>query len=200
MSAPDFSQPMRALQDRFETRRLADKVAQHVFHDRFSDKDRKFIANTMFFFMATTDASGQPQCSYKGGPKGFVKVTGPSELVFPLYEGNGLYLSAGNIAETSKIGLLFIDFEAQNRMRVNGLAEIVEDHPALDGTVAAQLGVRVRVSDIHPNCLRNVHRMQIVETSTYTPKTAAEDVRKAPWGNDFEDVLPDHMKPDHMKQ
>lgn len=200
MSAPDFSLPMRALQDRFETRRLADKVAEHVFHGRFSDDDRELVTNAMFFFMATTDALGQPQCSYKGGPKGFVKVTGPSELVFPLYEGNGLYLSAGNIAETSKIGLLFIDFEKQKRMRVNGSAEIVEDHQALDGTAAAQLEVRVQVSDIHPNCLRNVHRMQMVETSTYTPKAPEDDVRKAPWGDDFEDVLPDHMKPSHMKQ
>ena len=199
MMKPKFSESMRALQDQFETRRLADKVSEHVFHNEFSDTDRELINDAMFFFMATSDADGQPQCSYKGGPKGFVKITGSSELVFPLYEGNGLYLSAGNIVETSKIGLLFIDFEQQKRMRVNGTAHIVDGHKALEGTVAAQQVVRVKVTDIHPNCLRNVHKMQLVETSDFTPTSADRDVKKAPWGDGFKDVLPDHMKPEHMK-
>jgi len=199
MTKPKFSQPMRNLQDQFDTRRLADKVAEHVFHEEFSEADRTLVTEAMFFFMATSDADGQPQCSYKGGPKGFVKITGPSELVFPFYEGNGLYLSAGNIVETSKVGLLFIDFENQKRMRVNGTAEIVEGHQALEGTVAAQQVVRVNVTDIHPNCLRNVHKMQLVETSDFTPTSADRGVKKAPWGDGFKDVLPDHMKPDHMK-
>lgn len=199
MSKPAFSQEMRDLQDRFETRNLADKIAERVFHGEFSDTDRAFVENAMFFFLATTDADGQPQCSYKGGPKGFVKVSGPAELTFPLYEGNGLYISAGNTAQASKVGLLFIDFENQKRMRVNGVAEIVSSHPSMDDVAAAQLVVRVRVTDIHPNCPRNVHKMQLVETSSYTPKSASEDVGKAPWGETFKDVLPDHMKPEHLK-
>jgi len=200
MAQPEFSPEMRALQEQFETRRLADKVAEHVFYEQFTDADREFVEQSMFMFIATTDGSGQPQCSYKGGPRGFVKVTGPSELVFPFYEGNGLFLSAGNIAEMSKIGLLFIDFENQKRMRVNGVAEILDDHPALEGAVAAQLAVRVAVTDIHPNCLRNVHKMQFVESSSFTPKSADEDVKKAPWSETFRDVLPEQMKPDGMKE
>ena len=199
MTIPTFSGPMRALQDQFDTRRLADKVSEHIFHTEFTDADRMLINDAMFFFLATCDADGQPQCSYKGGPKGFVKITGPSELIFPLYEGNGFYMSAGNIVETSKIGLLFIDFEYQKRMRVNGTASIIEGHKALDGTVAAQQVVRVNVTDIHPNCMRHVHKMQLVEQSDFTPVSDDKDVKKAPWGDGFMDVLPDHMKPDHLK-
>ncbi|PWJ10510.1 pyridoxamine 5'-phosphate oxidase family protein [Jannaschia seohaensis] len=199
MSAPDYTPPMRALQDRFETRRLADKIAEHVFHEELKEDEADLITNAMFFFMATTDAYGRPQCSYKGGPRGFVKVIGPAELVFPLYEGNGLYLSAGNIADKSRVGLLFIDFEAQKRTRVNGVADLIDDHPALVDTAAAQLGVRVRITDIHPNCLRNVHKMQFVETSSYTPKSDDQDVEKAPWGESFRDVLPAHMRPAHLR-
>src|SRR3954453_11984237 len=110
---------MRALQDRFETRRLADRVVERAFRTKFTDADRAFIDNSVFFFMATVDADGRPQCSYKGGPHGFVKATGESEITFPIFEGNGLYLSAGNIAETGKMDLLFIDFERQARLRVN---------------------------------------------------------------------------------
>ena len=199
MPIPKYTPPMRTLQDRFETRRLADKIAEHVFHDQLKEDEVDIIENAMFFFVATTDSEGKPQCSYKGGPKGFVKVISSSELVFPLYEGNGLYLSAGNIKETSNVGLLFIDFEKQKRTRVNGVAELVDNHPALAGTVAAQLGVRVCITDIHPNCLRNVHKMQFVETSSYTPTSDDRDVQKAPWGDSFRDVLPDHMRPAHLK-
>ena len=193
------SDERRALQDRFDTRRLADRLAEKVFHQQFTEGDRFFVHNAMFFFLATTDAHGQPQCSYKGGPRGFVHVTGPSEFVFPFYEGNGLYMSAGNVAETAKVGMLFIDFEKQTRMRVNGVATLIDDHPVMRDTVAAQLIVRVQVSDIHPNCPRNVHKMALVEPSGYTPKSASDDVGKAPWTKRFSDVLPEAMKPDHLK-
>lgn len=136
---------------------------------------------------------GRPQCFYKGGPQGFIKVTGPSELVFPLYDGNGLYLSAGNMSATGEVGLLFVDFETQRRKRVNGTAELVEAHPALDGVAAAQLAVRVSVTDIHPNCPRNVHKLQFVELSQFTPATPDAEVGYPPWADKFPDDLPDHL-------
>jgi len=199
MPKPKYSPTMRQFQKQFDTLQLADRVSEMVFHEEFSDKDREFIENAMFFLLATVDASGQPQCSYKGGPRGFVKITSPSEIVFPLYEGNGLFISAGNIAETSNVGLLFIDFENQRRMRVNGIAQMVSGHDIMNNVAAAQQVVQVSVTDIHPNCPRNVHKMQFVETSKYTPKRGNEDVGKAPWGESFKDVLPDNMKPESMK-
>ena len=189
-----FSKKTKDIQDRFGCGKLAEKMVQHVFRSEFNDKDRAFISNAMFFFLATVDANGQPQSSYKGGGKGFVKITGPSELVFPFYEGNGMYLSAGNIAAMGKVGLLFVDFETQTRIRVNGVATIDDNHAMNSEVTAAQLVVRVAVSDIHPNCSRNVHKMEMVETSSYTPKSDAENVVAAPWGETFMDVLPDFMK------
>lgn len=199
MGDVELTPQMRAFQKKFETERLADRVLQVAFHDALTENDRRMIENAMFFFLATVDGEGQPQCSYKGGPRGFVHVEDDTTLAFPIYEGNGLYISAGNVAQVGKVGLLFIDFEAQKRMRINGSAEILDDHPAFRGVRAAQLAVRVRITDIHPNCPRNVHKMSLVEQSSYTPKCEADDVGKAPWGDSFADVLPENMKPDHMK-
>jgi hypothetical protein len=199
MTKPIFSDAARTIQERFETRALADRMADLIFHEALSDEDKAFVENAMFFFLASVDANGQPQCSYKGGPRGFIRVTGPSELSFPLYEGNGLYASAGNMAETGKIGMLFIDFENQTRMRVNGVAQIDDAHPMLGEVAAAQMIVRVKITDIHPNCPRNVHKMTLDEASEYSPKSEGEDVGKAPWGEYFDDVLPEYMKPDDLK-
>lgn len=189
-----FSDEARDIQARFGCNKLADRMAKTVFRKEFTDKDRTFISNAMFFFLATVDANGQPQCSYKGGGKGFVRVTGVSELVFPFYEGNGMYMTAGNITAMGKVGLLFVDFEGQTRLRVNGVATIDDAHPMNAEVEAAQLVVRLAVSDIHPNCSRNVHKMEMVETSSYTPKSDAENVVVAPWGDAFDDVLPKFMK------
>jgi predicted pyridoxine 5'-phosphate oxidase superfamily flavin-nucleotide-binding protein len=199
MAGTNLTPEMRLLQDRFDTRRLADRVHDLAFHETLTEKDHDFIRNAMFFFLATVDSSGQPQCSYKGGAKGFVTAEDDRTLVYPEFEGNGLYLSAGNVAEMGKVGLLFIDFEQQKRMRVNGVAELVDDHPAHRGMKSAQLTVRVRIDDIHPNCLRNVHKMKLIEASKFTPQSKSEDVGKAPWPDSFEDVLPEAMKPSHMK-
>lgn len=200
MAGTELTPQMRSLQNKFETRRLADRVLQVAFHEKLTETDRAMIENAMFFFLATVDGDGQPQCSYKGGPRGFVTVEDDGTLVFPVYEGNGLYISAGNVAEVGKVGLLFIDFEAQKRMRINGVAENIEDHPAYVSVRAAQLAIRVRITDIHPNCPRNVHKMTLVEQSRYTPKCEADDVGKAPWGESFADVLPENMKPEHFRK
>src|SRR3954470_25024931 len=110
----------RALQDRFDTRRLADRLEEVKVHDRFTDDDRAFIERLDMFFLATADAEGQPTCSYKGGDPGVVRVVDDRTLAFPCYDGNGMFLSMGNVAAHSAVGLLFIDFARQRRMRVDG--------------------------------------------------------------------------------
>src|SRR5512136_2821464 len=121
----------RRLQDRFETRRLADRLEEVIAHDVFTDADRAFIESRSMFFLATADAEGRPDCSYKGGEPGFVRVTGAGELAFPSYDGNGMFRSLGNVLANPAVALLFIDFERPNRLRVNGRATIAESDPLL---------------------------------------------------------------------
>jgi predicted pyridoxine 5'-phosphate oxidase superfamily flavin-nucleotide-binding protein len=115
-----YSPSARELQDQFDTRRLADRLADVTVHDRFTPDDRRFLERLDMFFLASVDAGGQPTCSYKGGDPGFVTVVDERTLAFPNYDGNGMYLSMGNVAATHRVGLLFIDFEHQRRMRVDG--------------------------------------------------------------------------------
>jgi predicted pyridoxine 5'-phosphate oxidase superfamily flavin-nucleotide-binding protein len=124
-----YSSASRTLQDVFDTRRLADRLAEVKVHDRFTPDDRQFIEGLDMFFLATVDAAGQPTCSYKGGDPGFVTLINDKMLAFPNYDGNGMYLSMGNLAETHAVGLLFIDFELQRRMRVDGTASFSMDDP-----------------------------------------------------------------------
>lgn len=186
-----YSQASRDLQDQFDTRRLADRLADVKVHDRFTDDDRRFIERLDMFFLATVDASGQPTCSYKGGDPGFVTVVDETTLVFPNYDGNGMYLSMGNLAETHAVGLLFIDFEAQRRMRVDGTAAISMNDPLIVRYPEAQFIVRVAAKHIYPNCPRYIHRYALVERSTFVPRsgvqTAVPAWKRATWAAD---VLP----------
>ena len=159
----------RRLQDRFDTRRLADRLEQVIAHAVFTDGDRAFIESRSMFFLATADTEGRPDCSYKGGRPGFVKVVGPGTLAFPSYDGNGMFKSLGNLLVNPSVGLLFIDFESPKRLRVNGRASIDERDPLLADFVGAQLLVRVEAAAIFPNCPRYIHKMQPVETSPYAP-------------------------------
>src|SRR5713226_5344256 len=113
-----YSAASRKLQDRFDTRRLADRIEERIVHDRIDDGDRAFIEARDMFFIATTDEDGQPQCSYKGGEPGFVRVLDDTTIAFPIYDGNGMYLFVNDTAATEKVGLLFIDFEGRKRMRL----------------------------------------------------------------------------------
>jgi predicted pyridoxine 5'-phosphate oxidase superfamily flavin-nucleotide-binding protein len=169
-SSPAYHAGMRQLQDRFDSRRLADRLDQKLSRSVFSAQDREFIESRTLFFLATADADGQPDCSYKGGAPGFVRVTGDGELAFPHYDGNGMFRSLGNVLVNPAVALLFIDFERPNRMRVNGRASIAAADPLRASFVGAQLVVRVRATRIFPNCPRYIHRMSITEPSSYVPR------------------------------
>lgn len=159
----------RQLQDRFETRQLADRLVEVIAHTTFTAADRAFIESRLMFFLATADNEGRPDCSYKGGRPGFVRVVEPGTLAFPSYDGNGMFKSLGNILVNPYVGMLFIDFESPKRLRVNGRASVHEDDPLLAEFVGAQVIVRVGAEAIFPNCPRYVHKMQVVEESPYAP-------------------------------
>lgn len=165
-----FHAGMRTLQDRFDTRRLAHRLDERLGRSAFSEEDREFIESRPLMFLATSDAEGHPDCSYKGGDPGFVRVSGAAELVFPSYDGNGMFRSLGNIAVNPGVGLLFIDFQSPRRLRVNGVA-FVEDAPELLAQfIGAQLVVRVRAERIFPNCPRYIHVAGSAEPSVYVPR------------------------------
>jgi predicted pyridoxine 5'-phosphate oxidase superfamily flavin-nucleotide-binding protein len=182
---------MRQLQDRFDTRRLADRLDEKLGRTAFTVEDRQFIESRTLFFLATADAEGRPDCSYKGGEPGFVRVTGDDELAFPSYDGNGMFRSLGNVLVNPAVALLFVDFERPNRLRVNGRAFIADADPLLGSFAGAQLVVRVRAGRIFPNCPRYIHRMSIAEPSPYVPRAGyTPPVPKWKRFDAFRDVLP----------
>jgi predicted pyridoxine 5'-phosphate oxidase superfamily flavin-nucleotide-binding protein len=191
----------RALQDEFDTRRLADRLEETRAHERFSDADRAFIEGARMFFLATSDAAGHPECSYKGGDPGFVKVVGPRELAFPSYDGNGMYLSLGNIAVNPHVAMLFIDFDRPGRIRVNGDARLSREDPLLAEYPEAQLVVRVEAHRIFPNCPRYIHRMELVEPSAYVPRPGQRPPRPK-WKDleDLRDYLPERDRRDRDEE
>jgi predicted pyridoxine 5'-phosphate oxidase superfamily flavin-nucleotide-binding protein len=167
-----FGESQRRLQRAFDTERLADRIEERLCRDHFTTEDRAFIERADMFFLATADSAGRPNCSYKGGDPGFVRVLDEHTLVFPNYDGNGMYISMGNAAENPHVGLLFIDFEKQKRLRVNGEATL-EAAASLDPAYPeAQFVVKVAVRQVFPNCPRYIHRMQLAERSTYVPRAA----------------------------
>jgi predicted pyridoxine 5'-phosphate oxidase superfamily flavin-nucleotide-binding protein len=190
-TSPAYHAGMRELQDRFDTRRLADRLDEKLGRQAFSDEDRAFIESRPMFFLATADGEGRPDCSFKGGAPGFVRVTGNAEFAFPSYDGNGMFRSLGNLLVNPAVALLFIDFERPNRLRVNGSASAAGDDPLLASFAGAQLIVRVRAERIFPNCPRYIPRMTSGEPSPYVPREGyTPPVPKWKRFDEFADVLP----------
>ena len=169
-----YREASRRLQDRFDTRRLADRIEDRIVREVIDADDRAFIEARDMFFIATTDEDGKPQCSYKGGEPGFVRVLDEHTLAFPVYDGNGMFLTAGNLVATGNVGLLFIDFEGRKRLRLNGVASVDDDDPLLAEYPETQLVVRVRATEVFPNCPRYIHEYQLVKRSRFVPKTDCE--------------------------
>lgn len=188
-----YNEASRKLQDRFDTRRLADRIEERIVRDEIDADDRAFIEARDMFFIATTDEDGKPQCSYKGGDPGFVRVLDEHTIAFPAYDGNGMYLTTGNLLATGNVGLLFIDFEGRKRLRLNGVASVDDADPLLREYPEAQLMVRVRATEVFPNCPRYIHEYKLVKRSRFVPKTDCDTPvpkwKQSDWAHD---VLPDN--------
>lgn len=179
----------RELQDRFDTRRLADRLAG-VAGDTFGEQYTRFIESRDMFFIASTDATGAPDCSYKGGDPGFVRVLDEHTLAFPSYDGNGMYRTLGNITVNPAVGLLFLDLGNGTRLRVNGEATLELEGPLVASYPGAQCAVRVRARSIFPNCARYVHAYEKTAPSPFVPHAGTDapvpDWKRDPW---FEGTL-----------
>jgi len=178
MKVHDYHQGNRDLQDKFGTRRLADRMAERAA-ETLGEGERWFIEEANMFFLATCDKRGMPTCSYKGGDVGFVRVVDEQMLAFPNYDGNGKYQSMGNLLENPNVGMLFIDFAGQQRLRIQGVATIDENDPLMAEYHEAQFIVRVRITESYPNCPRYIHKQTLVEKSEYLPEIGRETPQPA---------------------
>jgi len=180
----------RQLQDRFDTRRMADRINEVLVTNRLTDY-KDLIESRDMFFLATADEKGQPNCSYKGGNPGFVRVVDEHTLAFPNYDGNGMYLSMGNVLKNPQVGILFIDLEDGDRLRVNGEASINLQDPLIINYPEAQFIVRVRATHVFPNCPRYIHKYKLIERSKFVPKKGCKspvpEWKRSDWAKD---VLP----------
>ena len=191
-----YHQGSRQLQRQFDSQRIADRLEERTVHATFTDEDRAFIERSLMFFLATADAEGRPECSYKGGMPGFVRVLTSTTLAFPDYDGNGMFKSLGNLLVNPHVGMLFMDFEHPDRIRINGTATLHADDALLSEYPGSQLMVRVQAEQIFPNCPRYIHTMQIINYSVYAPRlgyTPPEPEWKQM--EEFRDALPDPRSP-----
>ena len=183
-----YTPAQRELQARFDTVKLADLMTQAIVHTEIDADKQAFIESRDMFFLATVDPSGQPTCSYKGGDPGFVRVVDPRSLAFPVYDGNGMFLSVGNLQATHQVGILFIDFETPHRLRVQGTASASDTDPLLAHYDKADLIVRVAVTRLWVNCSRYIHRYQLVRRSRFVPRsdcpTPVPEWKRSDWAFD----------------
>jgi uncharacterized protein len=164
-----YDETHRIFQDRHDSRRLADRL-ESLARREFNAEDRAFIQAATMFFIATVDHKRRPTVSYKGGAPGFVRIVADNELVFPVYDGNGMFLSLGNISGSSDVGMLFIDFQSPRRLRVQGTARVVPMSDNSSGHYpGAQYLVRVLAECIFVNCGRYIHRVGDQRLSPHVP-------------------------------
>ena len=169
----DYHDGNRQLQDRFDTRRLADHLTGRVT-ETIGESQKEFIEKADMFFLATCDHRGLPTCSYKGGDPGFVRVLDEKWLAFPNYDGNGKFQSMGNLLKIPNVCMLFVDFEGQQRLRLQGIVTILDDDELLSQYPEAQFMIRVQATEVYTNCPRYVHKYQLVERSVFVPRQGLE--------------------------
>lgn len=166
MSDRPFHRGELAAQHRFNADWNEDKVAHlgRLIGSAISDEQALFIEGLPFFFLATADADGHCDCSYKGTEPGVdgrplpvAWVAAPRRLLFPDYAGNRMFNSLGNILVNPHIGMIFVDFATQTRLRVNGTATILEgDGEWRDRWPAAPRAIEVGITQVYWNCRRRI--------------------------------------------
>ncbi len=181
----------RALQDEFDSRRLADRLAEVTVHTALDEGDLALLADQSAVWVATVDADGWPDVSYKGGNPGFVKAVDPTELHLPIYNGNGMWRTLGNVRDNGRVALLFVDQGRPWRMRVHGVGTVLTTPEVIAGHHGAEAVLQVRVARVFPNCGRYIHQQGAI--SPFVPQPGSEppvpEWKQLPF---LREVLPAH--------
>src|SRR5256714_13033597 len=98
------------MQQRYGSVERAERFYRQQVLDRLNERMREFVARQEMLFVSTSDMEGECDCTFRAGPPGFVQVLDDARLAWPEYRGNGVMASLGNIHETGRVGLLFVDF------------------------------------------------------------------------------------------
>jgi predicted pyridoxine 5'-phosphate oxidase superfamily flavin-nucleotide-binding protein len=192
MEPDDFYRPgSRRLQEAFGTGALAAHLARRYVLDALEDEHVDWIRGADAVWVATVSEDGQPECSYKGGLPGFVRVPGRRSLEIPSYDGNGMYRTLGNAAGGARIGLLFLFPETPAKLRVNGACEVSTDADVLAGHHGAEAVVRVTIEQVFENCPRYLHDPQTGGRSRDCPRPDYQPPEAA-WKQkpEYEQLLP----------
>jgi uncharacterized protein len=192
---PFYSAAQRQLQAQFDSEALASRLEELIVQTELDEAAQTFVQGADYFFLSTVNDNGFPTVSYKGGDPGFVKIVSPTQLAFPCYDGNGMYYSMGNIAAQAKVGLLFIDFETPNRLRIEGTATLSEEPTLLAQWPETALACVVEVTNTWINCPRYIHPMQRQGSSEFVPREGVET--PVPEWKSFEPVADVVPQPAH---
>lgn len=188
-----YGEQHRRLQQEFDTTRLADRLNEIIVLSEITEQHQSFIQSRDMFFLTTIDHRGYPTCSYKGGKPGLLRVIDNKTLAFPSFDGNGMFLSMGNIKANDKIGILLIDFETPHRVRIHGTASIDKEDPLKKEFHGSELVVRINITEIFVNCPRYVHTYKRIQTSEYVPQSDFEKPMTPQWKriDALQDTLPE---------
>ena len=174
-----YTDAQKVLHKGHDSERLASIVIAANVAEFIQDEHRSFIESRDFFFLSSADADGMPTVSYKGGAPGFIHIINPKTLVFPNYDGNGMFLSVGNLNETAKVGMLFIDMETPHWVRLQGTATVSADDPEMSRCPGANMVIRVAVESCFLNCGRYIRKHQRIAAKNTSPTRRATS-RSAP--------------------
>lgn len=169
-----YGEQNRSFQDDFGTRKMADLLKEVIFNNEFDEDNKIFIEGLSSFFLTTIDHQGRPTVSHKGGDAGYIKIIDKNTLIFPSYNGNGMYLSMGNLNANPQVGLLFVSFETPRRVRMQGVATVSKDPALMAHYKEADLVVTVKLTELWINCPRYVPKYERVRESRYTPRENIE--------------------------
>ncbi len=164
----------RALQDEFQSRALADRLEQFIVKDHLEENAAAFIERSRFCFLSTVNGEGFPSTSFKGGGPGFIKQLDERTLLMPCFDGNGMWRSAGNVESHNKVGLLFIDFEAPERLRLEGTATLTREAAHINQWPEVALAIKISISAVWVNCPRYIPTMQVVSYSNDAPEPGVD--------------------------
>ena len=127
-----FTPTIKALQAERGSRANYQRMEERGgFRTEITEDLAQFLASVDTAYLATANAAGQPYAQHRGGPKGFIRIVGPTTLGFADYRGNRQYITTGNLAENDRAFLFLMDYAHRRRVKLWGRARVSDDPQAI---------------------------------------------------------------------
>lgn len=175
-----FTENVKKQQEQYGTRNSYARMENSIERYELGQQEIDFIQARDSFYMATIGENGWPYVQHRGGIKGFVHILDKTTVAYADFQGNGQYISTGNLHGSNKTSIIMVNYPARQRLKIWAETKIITR--GIDKSIEEKLDINNTSSKVERIVILNVQAFDWNCPQHITPRYTEDEISRMQQG------------------